>query len=462
MIFEARRWLLAQRWGLTKGVVLIYGGSAVPVPGCDQHHPFHPHPDLVYLTGHGAPRLVLAYDAAVDSGVAGDTAWQLFSYRSTADEMVWEQPAETLGRPLDELPDWLDEHSTTSFTLLGAPLDAALSAALPMLSAAQPALSAALPSGAPTTESTLVAELTADLTTERIHKDAAAVVDLNAAAACSTVGFDWVFRNVTTGMTEREVQVGLEAGFFAAGAPRVAYDSIVASGPNSAVLHYVPSATEALCPSTRTIGAGDLLLIDAGAQVGGYASDVTRTMVVGAEPTDEQEFLWRLVLRTQELAIERCIPGQEWREVHLDAARTIGAGLVEFGLLRGEPDELVSIGAVALFYPHGLGHLIGLAVHDVGGYAPGRERSTHPQLRYLRTDRPLEAGMVTSVEPGVYFIEVLLDDPQMRARFASEVVWERVDELRGFGGIRMEDDVLVTEGEPEVLSSAISKPIRIG
>lgn len=121
-------------------MVLVYGGSAVPVPGCDQHHPFHPHSDLVYLTGHGAPRLVLAYDAAAGSGVAGDAvigsgvvgdaAWQLFGYRSTADEVVWEQPAEPLGRPLDELADWLDEHSTTSFTLLGAPLDAALAAAV--------------------------------------------------------------------------------------------------------------------------------------------------------------------------------------------------------------------------------------------------------------------------------------------------------------------------------------------
>jgi Xaa-Pro aminopeptidase len=246
----------------------------------------------------------------------------------------------------------------------------------------------------------------------------------------------------------------MEAEFFRAGAPRVAYDSIVASGPNGAVLHFLPTS--------RRIEPGDLLLIDAGAQVEGYASDVTRTMVVGADPTDVQAFLWQLVARAQELAIDRCRPGVEWRDVHLDTARTIGAGLVELGLLRGEVDELVASGAVALFFPHGLGHLIGLTVHDAGGYPPGRERSAHPQLRYLRTDRPLEAGMITSVEPGVYFISALLSDPAVRAAHAAAVDWALADELAHFGGIRIEDDVHVTAAGPEVLSAAIPKPMRIG
>ncbi|HJL98755.1 MAG TPA: M24 family metallopeptidase, partial [Acidimicrobiales bacterium] len=122
---------------------------------------------------------------------------------------------------------------------------------------------------------------------------------------------------------------------------------------------------------------------------------------------------------------------------------------------------LVSSGAVALFYPHGLGHLIGLTVHDAGGYPAGREPSSHPQSRYLRTDRPLEAGMITSVEPGIYFIEALLADPAVRERFAEEVVWDAVEPLRGFGGIRIEDDIHVTDAEPEVLSEDIGKPIRI-
>ena len=456
-VFANRRQRVAQSWEQSgsPGVVLLYSGSAVPAPGTDLVHPFFPHPDLVHLVGSGTPRLLLAYS---------DGAWQLFGYRSTPDEMTWEQPYEALGLPLSELADWLSERlanpvtanptAANPITLLGAPLDETLSAALLPLS---PELLAKL-----TTNSDSAAGLSAAIAQDRLHKDAAAIADLREAAACSLRGFDWVFENVSAGMTEREVLIGLEAEFFGAGAARVAYDSIVAAGTNSAFLHYVPSATEALRPATATINKGDLLLIDAGAQIGGYASDVTRTMVVGAPPTDEQSFLWHLVLRAQEQAIDRCRPGTEWREVHLDAAKTIAVGLVELGVLAGEPSELVSSGAVALFFPHGLGHLIGLAVHDAGGYGPGREPSSHPQMRYLRTDRVLEPGMVTSVEPGVYFIEALLGDPQMRERFAAEVVWERVDELRGFGGIRIEDDVLVKDGDPEVLSAAIAKPLQIG
>jgi len=297
-------------------------------------------------------------------------------------------------------------------------------------------------------------ELAAAIGEARIRKDSTEMAHLRLASNCSNAGFSWVFENTKPGMSERDVQIGMEAAFFSAGAPRCAYDSIVAGGPNGAVLHFLPTG--------RRIEPGDLLLIDAGAQIEGYASDVTRTMVVGAEPSDEQSFLWELILRTQELAIDHCRPGSEWREIHLDAARTIGAGLIELGLLRGSIDELISSGAVALFFPHGLGHLIGITVHDAGGYRSDREPSSHPQLRYLRTDRPLEAGMITSVEPGVYFIDALLDDPANREEHADTVVWDRVDELHGFGGIRIEDDIHVTDDEPENLTAAIAKPIRIG
>ena len=417
--FERRRAAVADRWKLEHGVVLIRAGSALPAPGSDTYHPFHPHPDFAYLTGIALAEVVLAYDASVQE-------WELFAPRSTADQMVWEQPAPAYGRPLEELDDWLAARGSQ-----------------PLLDAGEP-------------------RLAADIGSVRLHKDGAELDDLRRAAVCSEAGFDWVYANTRAEMTEREVQIGMEAEFFRAGAPRVAYDSIVASGPNGAFLHYGYGLDDVHRPTTREIRAGDLLLIDAGAQFGGYASDVTRTMVVGAEPTDVQSFLWDLVLRTQELAIDRCRPGVEWREIHLDAARTIGGGLSELGVLLGDVDEAVSSGAVALFFPHGLGHLIGLTVHDVAGYASDREQSTHPQLRYLRTDRPLEAGMITSVEPGVYFIEALLADPEQRVRHAEAVNWNLVDELRGFGGIRIEDDIHVTDGEPEVLSAAIGKPRRIG
>lgn len=407
---------MAERWGLTDEIVLVRAGEPVPIDGSDQFYPFVPHPDARYLTGVEVPGAVLAFDAA-------ERAWELFAPRLTPDELVWERAPDPVGRPLDELDGWLAARAARSRHSIGA--------------------------GSPAAD-----RLVAAIAETRLHKDEVELDHLRTAARCSEAGYAWLFANTRAGMTERDVQIGLEAGFFAAGAPRTAYDSIVASGPNGAVLHFLPTA--------RQIEPGDLLLIDAGACIAGYASDVTRTVVVGAPPTETQSFLWNLVLRTQELAIDRCRPGVEWREVHLDAARTIGAGLVELGLLRGSVDELVSSGAVALFFPHGLGHLIGITVHDAGGYPPGRERSPHPQLRYLRTDRPLEEGMITSVEPGVYFIPALLGDPAVRAAHADSVNWPLADELATFGGIRIEDDIHVTSGEPEVLSAAIPKPLRIG
>ena len=413
-VLADRRNKVAARWGLTDEIVLVNSGEPVPIDGSDQYYPFKVHPELRYLAAVDVPGAVLAFDSV-------DRSWELFSPRLSPDELVWERGPDPVGRPLGELEDWLSARSGRAVLRAGA-------------------------GGA--------GQLTNAIAETRLHKDEAELEHLRAAARCSVTGYAWLYANTVAGMTERSVQIGMEAEFFRAGAPGTAYDSIVASGPNGAVLHFLPTG--------RVIEPGDLLLVDAGASIEGYASDVTRTVVVGAEPTDVQAFLWQLVLRTQELAIDRCRPGVEWRDVHLDAARTIGAGLVELGLLRGEVPDLVSSGAVALFFPHGLGHLIGLTVHDAGGYPKGRERSSHPQLRYLRTDRPLEAGMITSVEPGVYFIDALLGAPAVRAQHADTVNWGLADELRYFGGIRIEDDIHITIGEPENLSGAIPKPIRIG
>ncbi len=468
---------MAKRWELTDEVVLLRAGEPASWSGTDQHFAFLPHPDVSYLTAVGSPGTTLAFDAA-----AGE--WELFGPRFSPARLVWEQPPTPVGRPLDELEDWLAQRSDRTVIELGA--GAAMPEVLPAASnvEAESTEEATSTDEAKSTEEATstgpaeqgtaaddqsdpsppatVLRLSAAVALERMTKDEAELDDIRRAAAASAAGFEWVYRNAVPGMTERQIQIGMESQFFAAGAPRVAYDSIVASGAHGAYLHYVFAGDDPLRPATRVVESGDLLLIDAGAQFGGYASDVTRTMVVGADPTDEQEYLWKLVLSAQQQTIDMCRPGIQWREVHIAAARILGAGLIEMGLLKGEAAELVTSGAVALFFPHGLGHLLGLSVHDASGFPPGHERSDDPQLRYLRTDRGLEPGMITTVEPGLYFIDALLGDPARREKFAESVVWERVDELRGFGGIRIEDDVLVTDGDPEVLTAAIAKPIRIG
>jgi Xaa-Pro aminopeptidase len=213
------------------------------------------------------------------------------------------------------------------------------------------------------------------------------------------------------------------------------YDTIIGTGANSAVLHFMPSA--------RAMRRGELVLIDAGAEHLGYVSDITRTFAVGGAFDETQQELHAVVHAAQRAAIDAVAPGVEWRDVHLIASRAIAEGLVAVGILRGSLDSLVESGAAALFFPHGIGHLLGLGVRDAGEPLYER-RHDPPPFPNLRIDLPLAPGMVVTVEPGVYFVPALLEDPERRRRHRDEVDWARVDRMLGFGGIRIEDNLLVT------------------
>ena len=154
------------------------------------------------------------------------------------------------------------------------------------------------------------------------------------------------------GATERRIQIEMEAEFFRSGAACTAYDTIVGSGPNAAVLHFAPTE--------RTLQRGEVLLIDAGAEIEGYAADVTRTYPVGGEFNAEQQAIYDFVLVAERNGIARCVPGKEYREIHLEANVDLARGLVDFGLLKGNAESLVEREAQALFFPHGIGHMVGL------------------------------------------------------------------------------------------------------
>jgi Xaa-Pro aminopeptidase len=145
------------------------------------------------------------------------------------------------------------------------------------------------------------------------------------------------------------------------------------------------------------------------------------------------------------------------------ASRVLAEGLVALGVLRGDPHELVADGVHALLFPHGVGHLLGLDVHDMedlgdrAGYAPGRTRSDQFGLSYLRLDRDLSPGMAVTIEPGIYRVPPILDDPRLRALAGDRLDRARLAQFGDVRGIRIEDDVLVTDGDPEVLTSAIPK-----
>ena len=158
---------------------------------------------------------------------------------------------------------------------------------------------------------------------------------------------------------------------------------------------------------------------------GGWAGDVTRVWPVAGRFSTAQRELYEVVLAAQRQAIDAVRPGVRYRDVHLLAGRALAAGLCDLGLLRGDPAELHADGVVASFFPHGVGHLLGLDVHDMedlgdrAGYAPGRHRGAEPGLRFLRLDRDLAPGMAVTIEPGLYLNPALLDDPAPKPRDPS-------------------------------------------
>jgi Xaa-Pro aminopeptidase len=170
--------------------------------------------------------------------------------------------------------------------------------------------------------------------------------------------------------------------------------------------------------------------------------------------TEAQSDIHALVSDARRAAIARCGAGTEFREVHRAAALTIGSGLVELGILRGQPETLVESGAVSLFFPHGVGHMVGLGVRDAGEVLPRREPDPDAFPR-LRIDLPLLPGHVVTIEPGIYFVPALLDDPETRRRHRDAVRWDRAERLLGFGGVRLEENVLITEDGVEVLTRDI-------
>jgi Xaa-Pro aminopeptidase len=288
------------------------------------------------------------------------------------------------------------------------------------------------------------------LTHTRRSKDAAELALLRRTATATAAGYAKLCSLLRPGVTERALQIELEAEFFRHGGTRPGYGSIVGLGANSAILHSTPSARAAL--------AGDFLLVDAGAEIDRYLTDVTRTYVIGTASAFQRD-LFQVVLAAEERALARCRPGAEWRDVHLATAVDLVGGLVAMGVMRGSAESLVEQEAHTLFFPHGLGHMVGLGVRDASGLQPGRIKSTRASLATLRMDLPLAPGYVVTVEPGLYFIPALLNDPVRRERFRDCVNWPLAEQHLHLGGVRIEDNVVITEGAPENLTAAIPKSL---
>jgi Xaa-Pro aminopeptidase len=290
----------------------------------------------------------------------------------------------------------------------------------------------------------------------RAHKSAAELAEMERAVILSAAMHTAAMRHTEAGKKEAEI-AGLVEGIALAAEGRLSYPAIVTV--NGQILHNHHHG--------NVMQAGQLLLIDAGAETAsGYAGDITRTFPVGKKFTDQQRPIYELVLKALNDSIDALRPGVAYRDIHLGAARIIATGLTEMGLMQGDPAEAVAAGAHALFFPHGLGHLIGLDVHDMEdlgedlvGYNSEIQRSEQFGLNALRLGRKLEAGFVLTVEPGIYFIPALIDQWQAEGKHTDFINYGALEAYRDFGGIRLEDNIVISETGHRVLGPGIPKTI---
>ncbi len=293
-------------------------------------------------------------------------------------------------------------------------------------------------------------ELARLIIAQRLCHDEAAIAQIRQALATTAEAHIAAMHASRPGRYEAEVRAAMD-------------ERIVARGMTHAYAPIVTVTGEVLhdLRHDRQLEPRSLVLADVGAETPeGWAADITRTWPASGKFSAAAREIYQVVLEMQRAGLAEIRPGTEFRQVHHAARRTLVAGLLELGILRGDPDELHRRGASALFFPHGVGHLLGLDVHDMealgdrAGYLPDRERSQDPADRFLRLDRPLAAGMVVTVEPGFYRVENLCRcDPSLRELVDRDVL-ARYDDVRG---IRIEDDVLITPTGHEVLSAAIPK-----
>ncbi|PLZ94950.1 Xaa-Pro aminopeptidase [Fischerella thermalis CCMEE 5268] len=264
----------------------------------------------------------------------------------------------------------------------------------------------------------------------RLIKSQAELEFMRKAADIAVEAHNHAMQFTAPGLYEYEVQAEIEHIFRKRGAMGPAYPSIVASGANACVLHYVEN--------NRQMQDNELLLIDAGCAYEYYNSDITRTFPVGGKFTSEQKILYEIVLAAQKQAIAQVQPGNPYNLFHDTAVRVLTEGLVEIGILKGEIDKLIEEEKYKPFYMHRTGHWLGLDVHDVGVYQHG----DNPQI--------LQPGQVVTVEPGLYIVpdtKPAEDQPEIDQR------WVGI-------GIRIEDDVLVTPTGNEVLTAGVPKEVE--
>jgi Xaa-Pro aminopeptidase/Xaa-Pro dipeptidase len=432
-----------------RGLALFPGNHDSPMNYRDNAYPFRQDSCFLYFFGLDQPALAGLID--LDSG----EEW-LYGTDISLDDVVWTGPLPTLA----ERAARAGVQRTAAPAALAAKLGEALDAGREVHhlrpyradTLADLARWLRVPLDAAAAGHSL--PLTVAVVALRERKAPEEIAEIEAALAVTAEMHHAAMRAARPGVLEREV-VGLMEGIARRHDWQLAYPSIFSK--RGEVLHNHGHGL--------TLERGDLVVNDTGvASGGGYASDITRTIPVGGRLAGVQRELYELVLDAQQRVIARLAPGVPFAEMHELAARTMAEGLRALGCLHGDPAEIVASGAYAVFFQCGLGHQLGLDVHDMEalgedhvGYGGGHVRSPLFGRRYLRLAKPVQPGMVVTVEPGIYFIPALLDQWGAQRRHAQFIDYAALERFRDAGGIRIEDDVLITDTGCRVLGPHIAR-----
>ena len=444
-----RRADLARQLG--SGIALFLGNDESAMNYRGNPYPFRQDSSFLYYWGISGPGLAGVLD--LDDGRS-----LLFGNDPTVEDMVWEGPLPSFATRGAQA-GVSESHSAAALadTLARVAGKGRRIHFLPQYRAeTQAKLEGLLSLSSQAATEMVSMQLTRAVIKQRLEKEPQEIAEINRALDVSYDMHTYAMRAARPGRIEREV-AGTVEGIANAGGGRLAFPIIFSR--RGEILHNHSYDNE--------LRDGDLVVLDSGASSPmGYASDITRSIPVSGTFTERQKAIYQLVLDAQLRAINEMKPGVSFKDVHLLAARSIAADLKALGLMKGDTDDAVSAGAHALFFPHGLGHHMGLDVHDLEGlgedlvgYDDETLRSSQFGLCYLRMGRSLQPGYVLTVEPGCYFIGPLIDHWKAEGRHTEFINYEALDAWRGFGGVRIEDDVLVTGDGRLVLGKPIPKSV---
>ena len=450
-VYSKRRRVLADKLG--SGILLFIGNDESHILVRDTVHKFRQNSNFLYYWGLNEPGLAALIDIENDKEI-------LFGHDLTTEEIVWEgeQPkladkakkvgvAETADistlkskllnfrkgeKQIQYLPQHLNNNIIKISDLLNIPVDIV--------------------------RDKHSVDLIKAVINQRSIKSKEEISEIEKALKISHIIHTTAMQKTKVGKYELQIVKHMEKILISKGS-RWAYLPIFTIQGERLHNHYYGNKMQ----------KGDLVINDTGAESPNrlYSSDITRTFPVSGKFTKKQREIYEIVLKSQLVAINAIKPGVKYLDIHLSVAKIIAEGLNKLGIMKGDIDRAVEDGAHALFFPHGLGHMMGLDVHDMEdlgedyiGYDDNLNRSNQFGLAYLRFAKELQTGYVITVEPGIYFIPQLIKQWQNENKFEKFINYGKVNEYLDFGGVRIEDNVLVTKIGHKVLGESIPKTVK--